>query len=73
MNGCAGTISLGNTNIRGELDEPGLPYGTYDVCVDKPPVALSFTVSKVKVSKWPGTNLIQFPLVAGVASPSVCP
>jgi Flp pilus assembly pilin Flp len=73
MNGCAGTISLGNTNIRGELDEPGLPYGTYDVCVDKPPVALSVTVSKVKVSKWPGTNLIQFPLVAGVASPSVCP
>ena len=53
--------------------EPGLPYGTYDVCVDKPPTPLSFTVSKVKVNTWPGTGLIQFPLVVGVASPTVCP
>jgi hypothetical protein len=73
MNGCANTILLGNTNAIGELDEPGVPYGTYDVCVDKPPTAQSFTVSKVKVSKWPGTDLIQFPLVVGVASPTLCP
>jgi hypothetical protein len=73
MNGCSGTISLGNTNVLGELDEPGLPYGTYDVCVDKPPTPLSFTVSKVKVNAWPGTGLIQFPLVVGVASPTACP
>jgi hypothetical protein len=73
MNGCAGTITLGNTNAIGQLDEPGLPYGTYDVCVDKPPVSLSATVNKVKVARYPGTNLIQFPLIVGVASPTACP
>jgi hypothetical protein len=41
--------------------------------VDKPPAPLSVTVSKVKVSSYPGTSLIQFPLIAGVASPTVCP
>jgi hypothetical protein len=72
MNGCSGTVTLGNTNAVGQLDEPGLPYGTYDVCVDKPPVPLSVTVSKVKVSSYPGTNLIHFPLIVGVATPTLC-
>jgi hypothetical protein len=32
--GCGGIVDMGTTNSQGVLADPGLPYGTYDICAD---------------------------------------
>jgi Tfp pilus assembly protein PilV len=67
MNGCSGTITLGTTGSTGKLSEPGVPYGTYSVCVDKTGPVQSVT-KKVTVASSSGTSQIQFNLGAGSAT-----
>ena len=32
--GCTGTYDLGKTNAQGQVADPGVPYGLYDVCAE---------------------------------------
>jgi hypothetical protein len=68
--GCGGTITLGTTNSLGQLDDPGLPYGLYDICADKNPGNAQITMSNVRVDNPNGTATLTFQLPTGGGS---CP
>ncbi len=68
--GCGGTITLGTTNSSGELDEPGLPYGLYDICADKSPGNAQIVMTNVRIDNPNGTATLTFQLPTGGGS---CP
>ena len=69
--GCAGTVDLGLTNAAGQLDEPGLPYGLYDLCADKNPGNSKISMINVRLDNPNGTAslIMQLPNTTG----SYCP
>jgi hypothetical protein len=60
--GCAGTVDLGVTNAAGQLDDPGLPYGIYDICADKNPGNSKIVMTNVRVDNPNGTATLTFQL-----------
>lgn len=60
--GCGGTVDLGETNAAGQLDEPGLPYGIYDICADKNPGNALIVKTNVSVNNPNGTAQLTFQL-----------
>lgn len=69
--GCGGTVTLGVTNAAGELDEPGLPYGIYDICADKNPGNSQIVMTNVRLDNPSGTATLTFqlPNTSGVYCP----
>jgi Tfp pilus assembly protein PilV len=49
--GCAGMYTF-TTNANGQIDDPGLPYGTYDLCAHS---NYSGTIRRIRVADVPNT------------------
>lgn len=68
--GCGGTIDLGNTSSVGKLDDPGLPYGTYDICAENKNAANAQTATAVRIDDPNGSATFPIQLRQGGGS---CP
>jgi hypothetical protein len=67
--GCGGTVDLGPTTATGVAPDPGLPYGTYNLCADSG--GKMVTVNNVNNDNPNGTALITMKPSAGVTG--TCP
>ncbi len=67
--GCGGTVDLGPTNASGLAPDPGLPYGTYNLCADSG--GRMVTVSNVQNDNPNGTALITMKPSSGATG--TCP
>ncbi|HEV7460627.1 MAG TPA: hypothetical protein VGN78_08825 [Solirubrobacteraceae bacterium] len=67
--GCGGTVDLGPTDATGAAPNPGLPYGTYNLCADS--AGKMATATNVQNDNPNGTALITLKPSSGVTG--TCP
>jgi hypothetical protein len=67
--GCGGTVDLGPTDATGAAPNPGLPYGTYNLCADS--AGKMATAANVQNDNPNGTVLITLKPSSGVTG--TCP
>jgi Tfp pilus assembly protein PilV len=66
-------------NTGGLLGDPGLPYGTYDVCVDNSPIVGSASARRVKTATsvantaLPGTGIVALNILTASSTAGKCP
>lgn len=71
--GCASWSIVRQTNAEGLLNDPGLPYGTYDICVDNSPIVGTSNARKATKTALANTSLPGTPvqtLNVNTASPT---
>jgi Tfp pilus assembly protein PilV len=74
--GCSGSFDMGLTNANGQLVDPGVPYGTYDICAQKKTGSVTYavTVQDVADTRPDGTALTQINVpTSGTANVGTCP
>jgi hypothetical protein len=71
--GCGNWSIVRQTNAAGLLDDPGVPFGTYSVCVDNAPIVGSTNArhagpTTITAASLPGTGLQTFPIPTNTGS-----